>query len=53
MRLGLRTKMAERLTVMANTWGHQQARSYEELTKSRRGEGGLGERVVEDDDDTR
>jgi hypothetical protein len=44
--------MAERLTVMANTWGHQQARSNDELTKSRRGARGLGDQVVEDDDDT-
>jgi len=55
--------MARKLIVVADTWGHQQARAHEEeltvltksrwwLTKSSGGAGGLGDRAVEDDGDT-
>ena len=54
--------MAGRLIVVADTWGHQQARANEEqtvltksrwrLTKASGGAGGLGDRIVEDDGDT-
>jgi hypothetical protein len=53
--------MAERLIMVADTWGHEQARLHEELTmltksrwqltKSSEGAGGLGDRVVEDNED--
>jgi hypothetical protein len=55
--------MAGRLIMVADTWGHQQARVHEEeltmmmklrrwLTKSSGGARGLGDQTVEDDDDT-
>jgi hypothetical protein len=52
--------MVERLIMVVDTWGHQQAKAHEEeltmltksrwrLTKSSRGAGGLGDWAVEDD----